>query len=176
MYYFFFCYFLASWNMRKLGLIVVLKILIVCFSCYHVAYRTFIFKCWLLLFSYSEYREHGTIYSRYSKLTPNLHLEGFSDGSVVKACLQSKRARRWGFNPWVGKIPWSKWKPIPVFLPGKSHEWRSLMGSNLYSQVRNDWTQHSSSYILTWPCSWQTLDESERREWKNWLKTQHSGN
>ena len=34
-----------------------------------------------------------------------------------------------GFNPWVGKIPWrGKWQPGPVFLPGKSHEQRSLVG------------------------------------------------
>ena len=27
-----------------------------------------------------------------------------------------------GFDPWVGKIPWSrKWQPTPVFLPGKFH-------------------------------------------------------
>ena len=26
-----------------------------------------------------------------------------------------------GFNPWVGKIPWSgAWQPTPVFLPGES--------------------------------------------------------
>ena len=30
-------------------------------------------------------------------------------------------------DPWVGKIPWSrKWQPTPVFLPGESHEQRSL--------------------------------------------------
>ena len=29
--------------------------------------------------------------------------------------------RRWGLDPWVGKIPWKrKWQPTPVFLPGKS--------------------------------------------------------
>ena len=34
-----------------------------------------------------------------------------------------------GFNPWVGKIPWRrKWQPAPVFLPGKSHGQRSLVG------------------------------------------------
>ena len=27
-----------------------------------------------------------------------------------------------GFDPWVGKIPWSrKWQPTPLFLPGESH-------------------------------------------------------
>ena len=33
------------------------------------------------------------------------------------------------FNPWVEKIPWSrKWQPAPVFLPGKFHRQRSLVG------------------------------------------------
>ena len=37
--------------------------------------------------------------------------------------------RDWGFDPWVGKMPWRrKWKPTPVFLPGESHGQRSLMG------------------------------------------------
>ena len=39
-----------------------------------------------------------------------------------------QRSRR-GFSPWVGKIPWRrKWQPIPVFLAGKSHGQRSLVG------------------------------------------------
>ena len=30
---------------------------------------------------------------------------------------------------WVGKIPWRrKWQPTPVFLPGESHGWKSLVG------------------------------------------------
>ena len=33
------------------------------------------------------------------------------------------------FNPLVVKIPWRrKWQPTPVFLPGKSHGQRSLVG------------------------------------------------
>ena len=33
------------------------------------------------------------------------------------------------FDSWVRKIPWRrKWQPTPVFLPGKSHGWRSLAG------------------------------------------------
>ena len=37
--------------------------------------------------------------------------------------------RRHGFDPWVGNIPCRrKWQSIPVFLPGKSHGQRSLMG------------------------------------------------
>ena len=38
------------------------------------------------------------------------------------------QCRRHGFDPWVRKISWRrKWQPAPVFLPGKSHEWRSLV-------------------------------------------------
>ena len=47
-------------------------------------------------------------------------------GGKESAC-QCRRCRRHGFDPWVVKIPWRrKWKPIPVFLPGKSHGQRSL--------------------------------------------------
>ena len=36
-----------------------------------------------------------------------------------------------GSKPWVGKIPWRrKWQPTPAFLPGKSHEQRSLASYN----------------------------------------------
>ena len=41
-------------------------------------------------------------------------------------CLQCERP---GFNPWVRKMPWKKkWQPTPVFLLGKSHGQRSLVG------------------------------------------------
>jgi len=38
-------------------------------------------------------------------------------------------ARDAEFHPWVGKIPWKKkWQLTPVFLPGKLHRQKSLMG------------------------------------------------
>ena len=41
----------------------------------------------------------------------------------------SCQCRRHRFNPWVGKIPWrKKWHPTPIFLPGKSHGQKSLLG------------------------------------------------
>ena len=44
------------------------------------------------------------------------------------AC-QCRRPRRGGFDPWVGKIPWSrKWQPTRVLLPGKSHGQKSQGG------------------------------------------------
>ena len=55
------------------------------------------------------------------------------------ACLCS-RCKRCGFDLWVGKIPWRRaWKPIPVFLPGKSMDigawWTTL------HRVARSWTQ-----------------------------------
>ena len=42
---------------------------------------------------------------------------------------ESALSRRWGFEPWVRKIPWSrKWQPTPVLLPGELHGQRSLAG------------------------------------------------
>ena len=42
-------------------------------------------------------------------------------------CVQCGRP---GFDPWVGTIPWRREQlPTPVFLPGKSHGWRSLVAT-----------------------------------------------
>ena len=62
------------------------------------------------------------------------------DGTCVSyiSC-QFRRCRRHGFDPWVGKFPWSrKWQPIPVFLPGKFHEQRSLAGYSPWSHKELD--------------------------------------
>ena len=40
-------------------------------------------------------------------------------------------------SPWVRRTPWRrKWQPTPVFLPGKSHGWKSLTGYNPWGQKR----------------------------------------
>ena len=58
---------------------------------------------------------------------------------------------RCGFNPWVRKIPWRrKWQPIPVFLPGKSHEQRSLMRYNPYSHQESEMTERSIAAATSW--------------------------
>ena len=42
-------------------------------------------------------------------------------------------------DPWFGKIPWGReWLPTPVFLPGKSHEQRTLVWSMGSQRVRHD--------------------------------------
>ena len=49
------------------------------------------------------------------------------------------QCRRHEFSPWVGKISWRrKWQPTPVFLPGKSHGQKSLVGYSPWCSKRLD--------------------------------------
>ena len=49
------------------------------------------------------------------------------------------KCRTCRFDPWVGKIPWGReWQPTLVFLPGKSHRQRSLMGWRLWGLTELD--------------------------------------
>ena len=51
-----------------------------------------------------------------------------------KLACQCRRCKRWGFIPWVGKIPWRKARqPTPVFLTGESHGQRSLVSYGSWS-------------------------------------------
>ena len=50
------------------------------------------------------------------------------------------------FNPWVGKIhECKKWQPAPVFLPGKSHGQRGLMGYSPWGHKELDMTDQLRS-------------------------------
>ena len=87
--------------------------IILCCGCYPLCCRIFIFSS-----------------------TPLPFLGSFPGCLVVKKKKKKKKAtskcwrcRRHRFNPWVGKIPWRRnWQPTAVFLLGKSHRWRSLVG------------------------------------------------
>ena len=44
---------------------------------------------------------------------------------------------RCGFDSWIGKIPWRrKWELTPLFLSGKSHRQRSVVGYNPWGHKR----------------------------------------
>ena len=60
----------------------------------------------------------------------------FPGGLVVKeSTCRRGRHRQHGFNPWVRNIPWGrKWQLTSVFLTGKSHEHKSLVGYFMESQ------------------------------------------
>ncbi|CAI9169407.1 unnamed protein product [Rangifer tarandus platyrhynchus] len=66
--------------------------------------------------------------------------------------LSSNFRRRPGFDPWVGKFPWRrKWQPAPVFLPGKSHGQRSLVGYSPWGCRGSDMTVHLQHFPETPP-------------------------
>ena len=70
--------------------------------------------------------------------------EGFPSGEWWRTACQCGRCKRCGFDPWVGKIPWRReWQPVPVFLPGKSHGQRSLVGHSLWDHKESDMTEHA---------------------------------
>ena len=95
---------------------------------------------WLRVYIFLQGFRTGQFYS---------FIKGFPGGSVLKesAC-QCRRPR---FDPWVRKIPWRrKWQPISVFLPGKSHGQRSLVGYSLWG---------CSS--CTWLSNWTHIQESK---------------
>ena len=55
---------------------------------------------------------------------------------------QRRRCRRGGFDPRVRTTPWRrKWQPTPVFLPGESHGWRSLVGYHPWGRTESDTTE-----------------------------------
>ena len=75
---------------------------------------------------------------------------GFPGGSAGKELTcQCRRHKRRGFDPWVWKILWRrKWQPTPVFLPGKFHGKRSLVGYSPWGHKELDSTEHAcTSYF-----------------------------
>ena len=79
---------------------------------------------------------------RYLIFSPNLILRlpwwfGWS-----RTCLQCRRPK---FDPSVGKIPWRReWQPTPVFLPGKSHGQRTLVGYSPWGRKESNTTEQPS--------------------------------
>ena len=79
-------------------------------------------------------RQPVWIHGAWSEASPLL---SFSGGSVSKWSAHNAedrlQCRRPGFYPRVRKTPWRrKWQLTPVFLPGKSHGQRSLVGYSLW--------------------------------------------
>ena len=80
---------------------------------------------------------------------------GFPGGATGKepSC-QCRRCKSWGLDPWVGKIPWRRaWQPILVFLPGESHEHRSLVDYSPKGLKESDMTEVTryAAQLLTQP-------------------------
>ena len=59
------------------------------------------------------------------------------------------------FDPWVRKIPWKRQcQPTPVFLLGKSHGQRSLMGYSLWDHKKVGYDLASKQQQYTIICVW----------------------
>ena len=70
-----------------------------------------------------------------------------------KTACHCKRAKRRGFDPWVGKILWSrKWQSTPVLLPGKFHGQRSLVGYSPWGCKESGMTEQLSTHIIALQC------------------------
>ena len=55
---------------------------------------------------------------------------------------QCRRHKTYGFDPWMGKIPWrSKQQPTPIFLPGEFHGQKSLLGYHLQGYKESNTTE-----------------------------------
>ena len=67
---------------------------------------------------------------------------GFHGSSEAKKKKKNTyQCRRRGFDHWIGNIPWKrKWQFTPVFLPGKSHGQRSVVGYSPWGHRESDMT------------------------------------
>ena len=59
-----------------------------------------------------------------------------------------RRRRSRGFDPWVGRILCRrKWQATPVFLPGKFHGQRCLVGYRTQCHRESDMTEHTHPWL-----------------------------
>ena len=75
--------------------------------------------------------------------------------------------------PWMGSLRvghdftfkhWRrKWQPTPMFLPGESQRWGSLMGCHIWGRTELDTTEVTQQHVWMWE-----LDHKEGWTVKNW--------
>ena len=84
---------------------------------------------------------------------------------IKESACQWRRRRRLGFDPWVGRVPWSRiWQPITVFLPRKFHGQRSLASYSPWGHKELDTSERLSNEhcvlltpLLLKPHIWENL-------------------
>ena len=93
------------------------------------------------------------VWNSFSKLRLCHPAAGFPGGSVVKNLPANiGHAGDAGSIPGSGNFP-GEWQPTPVFLPGKSHGQKSLVGYSPWGHIESDMTEHAptnSLYIPIW--------------------------
>ena len=71
---------------------------------------------------------------------------GFRRYHVASGEESTCQCRRLRFYPWVGKMPWKrKWHLTAVFLPGKCHGQRGLVGYSPWGHKELDTTEQLST-------------------------------
>ena len=96
------------------------------------------------------YFPHFTLIINFTNcyMTSPPHIISLPCGSTVKNLPQCRIQKRLGFYPWVRRIPWSKkWQPALVFLPGKFHRQRSLVGYRPWGHKELDTTEHTHTHF-----------------------------
>ena len=108
-----------------------------------------VLKLSIMIVNAYSFRPHHCICFRFFHYT-NFVFEnprdklGFPGGTEVKNPLANERDG--SFNTWVGKISWRrKYQSTPVFLLGKLHGQRSLLGYNLWGHKESDTTEWLST-------------------------------
>ena len=70
------------------------------------------------------------------------HKESVKASLMVQMVKNPPQCSSPGFDPRVGQIPWRReWLPTPVFLPGKCHGQRSLVGYSPWGRRESDKTE-----------------------------------
>ena len=87
---------------------------------------------------------HEYIYILHTRARARTHTHTHTHGLPwwLRRSRVGLQCRRPGFDPWVGKTPWRReWQPTPVFVPGKSHGPRSLVGYSPWGRKESDTTE-----------------------------------
>ena len=73
-----------------------------------------------------------------------LPLRKLPGGAVVKNLLANGRDARCGFDPWIGKIPWSeKWKPAPQHACLENSMDRGSWQATVHGVAESDTIEHT---------------------------------
>ena len=81
----------------------------------------------------------------------NIELWPSNSTPGLESAWKCRRLKRHGFSPWVGKIPWRKRQPTSVFLPGKFHRQKSLVGYSPQGCKESDTAEHVHTQTDTIP-------------------------
>ena len=97
-------------------------------------------------------------------------VEGLPGGTRDKeSTCWYRRQRRWGLDPWVGKIPWNrKWQPPPLFLPEKPRGQRSLVGTSAWNCKASDTTERACVCTHTYTHTGLNPRDEVRWSWDSW--------